>query len=123
MSKTQIEFSGNPDLNLTVKMKPMHFDFACQGALALAVGDVRLQFDEIPLFLRIPFLKRRVLAGSVGPFGVHLKPFEAQVRATEMETHGVIAREGSEFDLHGKGGCTAEIEISGDLPASNTKKR
>jgi hypothetical protein len=116
MDKTSLKFFGHPDLNLRLRMKPLQFEFASQGAIALSIGDVRLHFEEIPLHLRIPFLRRRVVAGSVGPFGVHLKPVEANVRAMGMDTRGVIGRDDSEFDIHGAGACKAEIEISGKLP-------
>ncbi|HEX3754715.1 MAG TPA: hypothetical protein VHV26_06530 [Rhizomicrobium sp.] len=114
--KFHLEFSGHPDLNLRVKMKPIQFDFACQGAASLAVSDVRLHFDQIPMHMRIPFLKRRVLAGSIGPFGVHLKPFDVNLRAIGVETRGTIGREETELHLQGTGACKAEVEISGKLP-------
>lgn len=116
MRKSHIEFAGHPDLGLTVRMQPLHVEFASQGAVAFAIGDVRLHLEEIPVYLRVPFLGRRVLAGSVGPFGVHLKPLEAEVRAMGMETRGVIGREETELHLHGKGACKAEIEISRETP-------
>lgn len=120
--KTHIKFAGHPDLNLRVKMKPLNFEFASQGAVSLGVGDVRLHFDEIPMHVRIPFLKRRVLAGSVGPFNMHLKPVEANVRAMGMETRGVIGRDETEISLSGTGACKAEIEIAGKLPNLFTKE-
>ena len=121
--KTTIEFAGHPDLKLKVRMNPLDFEVASQGAFTLVIGDVRMHFDEIPLHLRVPFLRRRVLAGSVGPFGLHIKPFEAQIRALGMETRGVFGRDGAEFDLHGTGACKAEIEVSGKLPEQFVKKK
>ncbi|HEY2662139.1 MAG TPA: hypothetical protein VGI79_20635 [Caulobacteraceae bacterium] len=112
MTKDRMEFSGRPDLSLTMRMKPLHVEFASQGAFGFAIGDVRLHLEEIPVYLRVPFLRRRVLAGSVGPFGVHLKPLEAEVRAIGLETRGVIGREETEINLHGRGACAAEVEIS-----------
>ena len=63
----------------------------------------------------IPFLPRRVIAGSVGPFGLHIRPFEAKFRASDLSARGVLGREGVETDIHAKGDCKAEIEISGKL--------
>jgi hypothetical protein len=56
-----------------------------------------------------------VVAGSVGPFGVRIRPFEAQFRAFGLDARGVLGRENAEADVHAKGDCKAEIEISGKL--------
>ena len=120
--KTTIKFAGHPDLTLKVRMKPLDFEVASEGAFALAIGDVRMHFDEIPLHLSVPFLRRRVLTGSVGPFGVHIKPFEAKISALGLETRGVFGRDGAEFDLHGTGACKAEVEVSGKLPEQFVKE-
>lgn len=120
--KTRIKFAGHPDLTLKVRMKPLDFEVASEGAFALAIGDVRMHFDEIPLHLRVPFLRRRVLTGSVGPFGVHIKPFEAKISALGLKTRGVFGRDGAEFDFHGTGACKAEVEVSGKLPEQFVKE-
>jgi len=86
------------------------------GSSYMSQSDVRLHVDEIPLHLRIPFLHRRVRAGSIGPFGMHLKPFETQLRAMGMEIRGVIGREETELNLRGTGDCKADVEITGKLP-------
>lgn len=114
--KTHIKFAAKPDLDLKVRISPLAFEYACRGTVAVAVGDVRLHVDEIPLYMRIPFLHRRVRAGSIGPFGVRLNPFETQLRAMDMEIRGMIGREETDLNLRGTGDCKAEVEITGKLP-------
>lgn len=115
MTRKRIELAGHPKLAARVRMKPFQFEVAGQGAFELAVGDVHLHFDEIPIHLRIPFLKRRVLAGSVGPFGMRMEPVKARVRATEVVTRGVMGGDDSGLDLNLDGACRASIEIREDL--------
>ena len=115
-AKTRIEIAAHPDVHLRVKMQPLEFALGGEASFALTTGDIRIHFDEIPITLAVPFLSRRVAAGSIGPFGVHVKPFEAQLRAFGLDARGVFGRESSETTLHGTGACKAEIEISGKLP-------
>jgi hypothetical protein len=105
-AKTHISVAAHPDINLRVKMKPFEFQVGGEASFSLATGDIHVRFEEIPVHIAIPFLKRRVAAGSVGPFGVHVKPFDAR---------GVFGKEGAESELHATGNCKAEIEVSGKL--------
>jgi len=114
MTRRRIEFEGHPKLAARVRMKPFQFEVASRGAFEFSVGDVHLHFDEIPIHLRIPFLRRRVLAGSIGPFGVRMKPLEARVRAAEVVTHGVLGGKESGLDLNLDGACRASIEVRED---------
>ncbi len=114
MSRRRIDFAGHPELAASIRMQPLRFELASRGAVEVALGDVHLHFDEIPIHLRIPFLRRRVLAGSVGPFGVRMKPLEARVRVAEAETRGVIGGEESGVDLRLEGACRATVEIRED---------
>jgi len=114
-AKTHIAVAAHPDVNFRVKMKAFEFEIGGQGSFAVTTGDIHVRFDEIPIRVTIPFLTRRVVAGSVGPFGVQIEPFEAQFRAFGLDMRGVLGRENVEADVHAKGDCKAEIEISGKL--------
>ena len=114
MTRRRIEFEGHPKLAARVRMKPFQFEVASRGAFEVSVGDVHLHFDEIPIHLRVPFLSRRVLAGSIGPFGVRMKPVEARIRAAEVVTHGVLGGKESGLDLNLDGACRASVEICDD---------
>jgi hypothetical protein len=124
MFKTLLTIAAHPDLNLKVKAAPMSVDLGGHGALAISIGELEAHCDAIPLSVTIPFLRRRggrVIAGAVGPFGVRLKPVEAQVRAFDVGVHGMVGKDGIDLDLRGVGACKAEIEASGKLPAKVIK--
>ena len=112
MTRRRINFTGHPDLTTHVRFHSLEFEVAAGGTVELALGDVHLRFDEIPVHMRIPFLNRRVLAGSIGPFGVQMKPVEARIRASEMVTRGVIGSDKSGVDVRVEGACRATVEIS-----------
>lgn len=114
MTRRRIEFAGHPKLAARVRMEPFQFEVASRGAFEVSVGDVHLHFDEIPVHLRIPFLGGRVLAGSIGPFGVRMKPLEARVRAAEVVTHGTLGGKESGLELSLDGACKASIEVCDD---------
>ena len=97
-----------------MRLHPFKFEVASSGTVELALGDIHLRFDEIPIHMRIPFLHRRVLAGSIGPFGVNMKPVDARIRASEAVTRGVIGGEESGVDVRVEGACRATVEISED---------
>ncbi len=111
MTRRQIDFAVHPELAARMRMRPFQFEITGGGAVELALGDVHLSFDEIPIHLRVPFLRHRVLAGSIGPFGVRMKPVEARIRAAEVVTRGVIGGDDAGVDLFVEGGCKATIEI------------
>jgi hypothetical protein len=114
MSRKRIEVAAHPELAARVRMQPFQFEVAASGGFEIALGDVHLQFDEIPIRLRVPFLNRRVLAGSIGPFGVRMKPVEVRVRIAEVVTRGVLGGEQSGLNLSLEGACRASVEICGD---------
>jgi hypothetical protein len=114
-AKTFISVAAHPDIKLRVKTQPFEFQVGGEASFSLATGDIHVRFEEIPLYIAIPFLKRRVAAGSVGPFGVHVKPFEARLHASGIDARGVLGKECAEAELHAAGNCKAEIEVSGKL--------
>ncbi len=112
---SRIALATHPDVHLRVRLKPVDFEVAFQGDVSVATSDVQVNLSEIPVTVAVPFLRRRVVAGSVGPFGLHIKPFEAQFKTSGIRTQGVIGKKETEFDLHATGHCRAEAEIVGGL--------
>jgi hypothetical protein len=114
VKRRQIDLAAHPELVARVRMQPFKFEVGSRGALEVSLGDVHLHFDEIPIRLRVPFLSRRVLAGSVGPFGVRMEPVEGRIRCAEMVTEGVLGGEESGVDVRLDGACRATAEIVDD---------
>ncbi len=123
MFKTQLVLAMHPDLKLRAKVASMSFGIDGEGSFGLTTGPIDARFDEIPISITIPFRRRhgRVIAASIGPFCVHLKPIEAHVRAFDVKIDGVLGKEGMECDLHAVGACKTEVEASGEFPTKRTK--
>ncbi len=112
--KTSITVSGHPDLHVRMKLRPLEFEAAGEASIAVATSDIHLHINEVPYSIFIPFLGRRVVR-SLGPFGVQIKPFEAQLKVLGMGVRGEIGGEEAGADIDAKCEYKAEIDISGDL--------
>jgi hypothetical protein len=121
--KGHIGIAAHPDLRLRTRIDRL--GFAMQGAatLKLDTQTIRIEVGEIPLRLAIPFHRhRRVVAGSLGPFRLTVRPMEATLRIAEAHTSGTLGgEEGINADLHCQGNCKAEIELAGEAPGKVLK--
>jgi hypothetical protein len=113
--RSHLTLVSKPDVDFRIRMRPFEFEVAGQGSVAVSTSDIHLRFDEIPLTVTVPFLPRKVVAGSIGPFGVHIKPFDVQLRATGVDVRGVLGKEQVEAEVHAKGECKSEVDITGKL--------
>ena len=113
--RSHLTLVSHPDVDFRIRMKPFDFEVAGQGSVAVSTGDIHLRFDEIPLTVTIPFLGRQVVAGSIGPFGVNIRPFDAQLRAVGVDVRGVLGKEQAEAEVHAKGECKSDVDITGKL--------
>lgn len=115
---------GTPEFKLRVKSAPIAFDVGAEGALKLVIGPITVRVDEVPVTMTIPFLRRggglRTIA-SIGPFVVHVKPVDAEVRPVEARVSGILGKDGMECDLDGKVGCRTELDVAGTVPGKVAK--
>ena len=112
--KARITVAGHPDVNVRVKLRPIEFEAGGEASLTVSTGDIHLHVNEIPYSIFIPFLGRRVVR-SLGPFGVGLKPFEAQLRVHGIGVRGEIGGEEAGADVHTHCEYKAEIDIEGEV--------
>jgi hypothetical protein len=120
MFKSKVAIAAHPDARLLAHCDPMSFEVGGECSLSVTTGRIEAHFSEVPITMRIPFLRRgggRVVAASIGPFGVRLDPIEAHVRAADVSVRGVVGTEGLKCVLQTIGACKAEFDISGKLPA------
>jgi hypothetical protein len=121
--KARIALAMHPDMRLRARIDSL--DFAVQGeaTLAVATGEIRATFSEVPLRLTIPFhRRRRVIAGSLGPFNVIVRPAEATIRVADARLAGEVGgEEGIAGELHCEGSCRADVEIVGEAPGKLVK--
>jgi hypothetical protein len=111
--------AGSPEFHLRAKTGPIAFELEGEGAVELRTGAIRAEIGEIPISMRVPFLKRhhgRVLVASVGPFGIKLEPLELQLRALGAQIAGVVGPEGLDCALEGKVSCKMEVDVTGKIP-------
>jgi len=121
--KARINVAAHPDMRLRARVDSL--DFAVQGeaTLGIATGEIHAVVSEIPLRLAIPFHRhRRVVAGSLGPFGLTIRPAEATIRITDARVGGTLGgKEGIAGELHCQGNCSADVEIVGEAPGKILK--
>lgn len=121
--KGRIAIAAHPDLRLRAHTGKMEFHTHGGATIALATQQIRIEVGAIPLHLAIPFHKhRRVLAGSLGPFRLTVRPMEGVVRVTDAHVTGTLGGEdGVAAELHVQGDCKAEIDLAGEAPGKILK--
>ncbi len=121
--KGRIGIAAHPDLRLRAKMDRVDFAMQGEATLAVGLGRIRVEVGEIPLRLAIPFHRgRRVVAGSLGPFHLTVRPIEATLRVTEARAGGTLGGDdGFVADLHCQGNCKADIDFAGEAPGKILK--
>jgi hypothetical protein len=117
---SKIELHAHPDIKLGVTSEPVDFEISCDGEFKLSVGPIKAHVDRVPVFVRIPFLKRHsggIIAAAVGPFNVHIHDFAMDVRAAQASARGKLGKDRLHGDLEAKGACKLDIDISAEVPA------
>ena len=116
---THLGISGNPEFDVKLKTAPLDFHIDGKTSLAFSTGPISGHVGEIPVRVRIPFLKHDhgyVVAASVGPFAAHLHEINATVRAFGVEIGGVLGRKGIEADVAGNVRCCMQVDVNGKMP-------
>lgn len=79
---THLGISGNPEFEVNIKSAPLDFQLGGEASLALSSGPISGHVEQIPIQVRVPFMKHNhgyVVAASIGPFGMHLHEINATV--------------------------------------------
>lgn len=121
--RTHGTVQGHPEFTLAMKSHPVDFDAGAEGSLKVATGPIDARIDAVTVTLVIPFLHRRSarVVGSIGPFGVHVEPFDVQVRDLGIHVAGVLGKEGMQCHVDGQMACHMELDLHGDVPGRITK--
>jgi hypothetical protein len=110
---------GSPEFQVRAKTGPLAFEVEGDGTVELRTGEIYCGIEEIPVHMRVPFLRRhhgRVLVASVGPFGCKLEPIELKLRALGARIAGVVGPEGLDCALEGKVACKMEVDVAAKIP-------
>ncbi len=115
---------GSPEFEVCATSGPVGVKAAVEGSGKAVLGPFDATVGEIPIRVRIPFLRgrggvRRV--ASIGGFGVRLDPFEVAAEGFGVRFDGVLGIDGMRCDLKGAVACKMEMDLSGDLPGKVAK--
>lgn len=116
---THLGISGNPEFEVNIKSAPLDFQLGGEASLALSSGPISGHVEQIPIQVRVPFMKHNhgyVVAASIGPFGMHLHEINATVRAFGVHVGGILGKEGIDLDLAGNVRCCMQVDVNGQLP-------
>ena len=120
---SRMTIAGAPEFEIRTRMSPLSFALAGEGTLEIGTGPIHAEVGEIPLSIRIPFLPahRRVVAGSLGPFRIGIRPANATIRASAVRCEGTLATGEEGCALEGRARGTLEVELEGEIPGSILK--
>ncbi len=121
--KGRIGIAAHPDLRLKAQVDRLEFALQSDATLAFGTQTIRIGVGEIPLRLAIPFHRHRaVVAGSLGPFNLTVRPVEASLRIADAHCTGTLGgAEGLTGELHCQGKCKAEIDFNAEAPGKVLK--
>lgn len=116
--KGRIGIAAHPDLRLRTRFDRLEFALQSDATLAFGTQSIRVGVGEIPLRLVIPFHRHRgVIAGSLGPFNLTVRPIEANIRIADARCVGTLGGEdGLTAELHCQGNCKADIDFAAEAP-------
>lgn len=117
--KSHVTVVGNPNLMFRTRMEPLGVELGGEASLDVTTSAIHAQLAEIPIYFAIPFMaahRRRVVAASIGPFGIHIHPAQATIRAFGVKVGGTLGTDGASGETQLEGHCKLEIDLTGDLP-------
>ena len=98
---------SHPEIDVQGKLEPLAVDLGFEGGLSAVVGAISGAVGEIPIRIRIPFLRRgNLTVASLGGFTVNLHPIGVDVRNAHLKGQAIIGRDG----IAGEGRCAVRCE-------------
>jgi hypothetical protein len=111
---------SSPGFTMENHIKPLDFSAHAKGSVRAEVGAIAVDIGEIPVKVRIPFLKGRRLMtviGSVGGTKIKVDPVTMSISEIGVTFEGILGRMGEGIHLHteAKVACQTEMEASGEV--------
>jgi hypothetical protein len=110
---------SHPGFNLTNKVEPFSGSGQIHAGFSAELGEVTLGISEVPIKLRIPFLKRRhavLIIGTLGPIRIKLDPCKCSLKDVSVSGEvWVGGKEGLVVVSEGKAACETEVKLDGTL--------
>lgn len=110
---------SHPGFTLANKVEPFSLSAQVKGGVSGEVGAVKLGIGEVPVKLRIPFLKRChpvLVIGTIGPVSVKLDPFTCSIK--DLAVTGDVwvgGKQGLVVMTEGKVVCSTDMAVDGVL--------
>ncbi len=108
---------SNPTVTLASRIDPIRFSGRMEGGASGTVGEIAVGLSEVPLRVRIPFLKRRhrlLVVGAIGPVQLKLDPFNLSLREIVFGGEGVLGgKEGLSVVSEAKVACQTDFHAEG----------
>lgn len=107
---------SNPGVALTNRVSPLQCSAKIQGQGTAEIGAIAVHLAQIPVRLRIPFLRRStpILVGSVGPAEFKVDPFTCSLKEFSIGCDAHLGgKEGFLVTTEGKVACATELSLDG----------
>jgi hypothetical protein len=110
---------SHPGFTLANKVDPFSASGQLHAGFSAEMGEVTLGITEVPIKLRIPFLKRHhavLIIGTIGPVSVKLDPCTCSVK--DLSISGDVrvgGKEGLVVLSEGKVACNTEMTVEGAI--------
>jgi len=104
-----------PAIKLETRINPVEFSLGLRGAFNGEVGPFSAHIGEIPIRLRIPFLRRDRVIASLGRFPITLERFRIDVDNAALEMDGVLGLKGIHAAIDTQVECSTDVKLKGEL--------
>ena len=110
---------SHPGFTMANRVEPFSGSGQLRAGFSAEMGEVTLGVTEVPIKLRIPFLKRRhavLIIGAIGPVSIKLNPFTCSVK--DLSVSGEVwvgGKEGLVVVSEGKVDGNTELRVEGAL--------
>jgi hypothetical protein len=114
-AKAQIHSS--PGVELVNRLAPFRCSAHVHGQVSAETGAIIVHLAEIPVAVRIPFLKRRaalITIGTAGPAKLKVDPITCSLKELSFHCDATVGdKEGLTLVTEGKMQCSSELGVEG----------
>jgi hypothetical protein len=108
---------SSPGLSMTNTVDPIAVKSAIQGSVTAEVGAIGIGLSEVPVRLRVPFLKRKAhlqVIGTVGGMHIKIDPFSLSIKEMSLNIGGLLGdRDGITLTTEAHVDCSTEMHAEG----------
>lgn len=108
---------SNPGFSMVNTIAPVNVSTSLHGSVTAGVGAISIGVSEIPVRLRVPFLKRTVqlqVIGTVGGIKVKMDPFNLSIKDMSVSVNGLLGgKDGITVTTEGSVSCSTEMDAAG----------